>query len=225
MLTIESLPESLQAPVYELLGRVLSRGGLLPFVELPDNLLPALGVCNGLDRAWTEMKGRMVCLTMAGQAAFELHEASLAPPKVRRPRQGKTKAIPSAASETVGDEGNVPTLPAPDPYPVRVANVEPIPVRIIANDAGTTKAEPSLGSLNDNEYTVLRALRAKKPRQVLIPDLAADTGIGEKTCKQIINSLIRRGLVDRPTKRGGATITPAGEAILAAADASHKPVR
>jgi hypothetical protein len=73
-------------------------------------------------------------------------------------------------------------------------------------------------SLSDNEYTILRALRDKEPRSLFIADLAAETGIGETACKNIVNMLIGRKLAHRPTHRGGAIITPKGKALLATAD-------
>ena len=71
-------------------------------------------------------------------------------------------------------------------------------------------------SLSTNEYTVLRALQKESPCRVLLPDLAAKTDIARKTCGKIINSLIERGLADRPTERKGAGITPTGQALLVA---------
>ena len=73
-------------------------------------------------------------------------------------------------------------------------------------------ADKSREALTDNEYTVLRQLRDKRPRLVLLEDLAADTGIAVKACGQIVRSLIARGLAERPNERKGATITLAGEA-------------
>jgi hypothetical protein len=73
--------------------------------------------------------------------------------------------------------------------------------------------------LSDNEYTILRALRDNHPRRVILEDLAAATRIARKACGTTVTSLTERGLAMRPSKRTGATITPAGLRLLDAADA------
>src|SRR5262249_55279514 len=90
------------------------------------------------------------------------------------------------------------------------------------NEPAQTVDSPRI-SLTDNEHTVLRALRAKRPRLVLLPDLAADTSIDRKVCGEVVTSLIQRGLAERPSPRKGATITPAGEELLQEADAPRRP--
>jgi hypothetical protein len=105
-----------------------------------------------------------------------------------------------------------------------------------ADGAGTTAAEaiaavslegePSTEtpreSLSDDEYTVLRALRDRRPRLVLLDDLAVDGIRGRKVCGEIITSLMDRGLAHRPKGlRKGCTITSRGEALLTA-ETSHR---
>jgi hypothetical protein len=218
MLSIASLPEPLQAPIFELLRAVLSRGGLLPFDEVPDNLLQALGVCNGLDRAWTEMKGRLVCLTMAGQAAFELHEASLAPAKVRRPRQAKAKAMPSAAKKTDESAG----LPESKPYPVHVASMAPEVVEQLR------PASPRVALTNEDRY-ILTVLDAHRGKALTFDQIARESVKMEqkdrKKIRRLSDSMIRQrvpillhsGLVARPpgTEKKGVSITDAGHQALA----------
>lgn len=94
----------------------------------------------------------------------------------------------------------------------------PEPALAVAPSSGETGARPPevrRVSLADDEYTVLRALRDSHPRRLLVVEVAAATRIGEKSCKRVINDLIDRGLAERPSARKGATITAAGEAILA----------
>jgi DNA-binding MarR family transcriptional regulator len=86
--------------------------------------------------------------------------------------------------------------------------------------------EPSVEqrhSLTMNEDTILRELRRQAPRRVDIADLMTATDIGNYSCKRIVQSLIKRGLAERPTPRGGATITLIGRAVLAAVDAPRGP--
>jgi hypothetical protein len=106
----------------------------------------------------------------------------------------------------------------------RLANLQlelqPV-LHLIATSQGTgpkTKIVVPRVAVADNEYLILRALRDKHPRLVLLADLAADTGLTLKTCSRVVRTLRDRGLVQRPSQRKGATISLAGEALLAAAD-------
>jgi hypothetical protein len=96
------------------------------------------------------------------------------------------------------------------------------PVTDEANCLAPALDQPSQASggpsLSDDEYTILLALRDKRPLRMLLEDLAADTSIGRKTCGKAVNSLIERGLVERRSQRSGATITSAGDAIVASAN-------
>jgi hypothetical protein len=74
-------------------------------------------------------------------------------------------------------------------------------------------------SLTDDEYTILRALRDRKPILVFLNDLATNTCISEKTCGIVVASLVEGGWAMRRSERSGATITPAGEEQLKKADA------
>jgi hypothetical protein len=134
----------------------------------------------------------------------------------------KAQVMPAAAKKTKGptDGGQ---LPKPEPYPVSIERMAPEVAELLRPPAPAARPEerlPSRESLNDNEYSILRELRDKHPCRILVVDLATATKIGAKVCKKIVSSLIKRGLAERPTKRGGATITPAGEALL---DAANRP--
>jgi hypothetical protein len=85
--------------------------------------------------------------------------------------------------------------------------------------------QSSHDSLSDNDETVLRALRHQHPRRVSVVDLAVATRIGDKTVKEVLRSLIARGLADRPSPRKGAAITDAGVELLTAADTPRVSAR
>ncbi len=87
----------------------------------------------------------------------------------------------------------------------------------------SAKEPPDCESLSTKEFIVLRVLQKESPCRVLLPDLAAKAEIAQKTCGKIINSLIERGLADRPTERKGAGITPAGQALLVTASPLKAP--
>jgi hypothetical protein len=87
----------------------------------------------------------------------------------------------------------------------------------------TRQPDPPTETLDDNQYTVLRALRDMRPRQVLLVELATETKIGGKTCGKVVKSLIDRGLAERPSERKGVTITQSGIRLLDAAAAPPQP--
>jgi DNA-binding MarR family transcriptional regulator len=90
------------------------------------------------------------------------------------------------------------------------------PRQLLADLAAAREAASP--ALTDDEYTILRALRAASPLLVLMCDLAAVTGIGRKTCGAVVESLSRRGLAVRRDERRGAAVTPAGRSLLEAAE-------
>jgi hypothetical protein len=80
---------------------------------------------------------------------------------------------------------------------------------------------PPVETVGDKEYVILRALRNKKPLRISLEELEDEAEVTRKTCGEVVNRLISRGLAERPDgPRGGATITRAGEELLVAAE-SH----
>jgi hypothetical protein len=69
--------------------------------------------------------------------------------------------------------------------------------------------------LDHEDVSILTALNAQAPKLIAGSELESNANVSRKTVGKRLNELIARGLAERPKgKRGGATITARGKALL-----------